>query len=142
MRKIFRMHYEPCQGLCYSWEDVVDVSELASDPERYARLKASMIQIHEPSCGDDQIRYAIDLDEDNALFVASFMHYGKLELLSGKNLVDLLEEFCVMVTAYWESDVGVLELEAGNGVGHDVCEHGKDHQLDAFMDKFSGAVSV
>ncbi len=135
------MHYEPCQGTCYSWEDVVDVSELSSDPERYARLKASMIQIHQPACGDEKIRYAIDLDEANGLFIASFMHYGKLELLTGKNLVDLLEEFCVMVTAHWGTETGILELEAGGGFGHRVCKHGEDRQLNAFMDKFSGAVS-
>lgn len=140
-RKLFRMGYEPCNGLCYAPSDVVNVSLLAEDVPRYERLKTKMLAIHEPACGDVNIRYALDMDEESGLFIATFVHYGKVEMMVGKHLVETLEDFCDYVASFWASPAGVSELQAGKGLGHAVCEHGHDEDLSSFMDKHSGVFS-
>ena len=131
------MKYEPCNGACYVGSNVVDLSELQNNIPRFHNIINKMIKIHDPACGNENIRYGIDLDEDNQLFVASFMHNNKLELLSGVNLVPLLEKFCDMAIAYWNSDIGKEELRDYKGLGHDVCTHGKNDDLIKFIHNWS-----
>ncbi|UVL81861.1 hypothetical protein LOY35_16665 [Pseudomonas sp. B21-028] len=138
MRKAFRMKYEPCLGTCYVKPDVVDLSFLADDLVALREITKKMIKAHEPLCGNEGIAYGIDFDEENNLFIAFFLHFGKIELFSENKLLGVLHRLCDGAIAHFESATGKEELKAHPGSGHDVCEHGKDDDLLHFMIKHSG----
>ncbi len=132
------MQYEPCNGTCYAYEDVFNLKELANDPERLETLMSKLLKAHGPACGNEHIRYGIDLDEKLNTFVGSFMHFNKLELVAGKDATQVLESLCDLVNDYYESEDGKKEIEANPGLGHSVCEHGEDTELRQFVLKASG----
>ncbi|HDY9042735.1 TPA: hypothetical protein RRI59_000366 [Klebsiella pneumoniae] len=138
MRKAFRMKYEPCLGTCYIDRNVADLSFLANDLVALREIVIKMIKAHEPLCGNEGIAYGIDFDEENNLFIAFFLHFGKVELLSDKSLIGVLHHLCDVAIEHFESDTGKDELKSHPGSSHDVCEHGKDNDLLHFMIKHSG----
>jgi hypothetical protein len=134
MRKVFRMQYEPCDGTCYAWDSRAPIEViLENDKPRLNTLVKALTKIHEPACGNINIRYGIDLDEDNYLFIGSFYHYGHLELFSNKDIIVLLETMCQYIEAFYSTDIGKMELATSPGLGHDVCEHGEDNKLQNFI---------
>src|SRR5687768_15094160 len=106
MRKIFRMKHEPCTGACYAGGDVVDLSFLAHNKAELRRILEKMIRAHDPICGNENLSYAIDLDERTGIFVASFIHYGKLDLFCNRDLLQLLHELFDFAIAHFNSPNG------------------------------------
>lgn len=141
MRKVFRMKYEPCNGQCYTCHEVVNLTSLANDQVTLRRLLDKMVKAHEPLCGNANIAYGIDFDEESRIFIASFMHYGKLELFANQDLVKVLETLCDSAIAHFASEAGIAELATDPGFGHDVCHHGEDEKLTRFMIEHSGLVN-
>jgi hypothetical protein len=138
MKKVFRMKYEPCNGECYVGPDVINLSFLAGNLVELKKITTKLIKAHEPLCGDVNLAYAIDYDEINKLFIGTFLHYGKLELFSGKDILYVLNQLCDAAITHFSSPEGRIELQSSSALGHDVCEHGKDEDLLRFMIKYSG----
>lgn len=103
-----------------------------------AQLLDRIIKIHEPACGNENLAYGMDFDEDTEVFIASFQHYGQLELFVSKSPIMTLNKLIDAALDWYASDEGKKLLEEKPGLGHDVCEHGKDHDLRRFAMKFSG----
>ena len=126
-RMLFRMKYQPCNGMCYCADEVLD---LASVPEAdRAALVSGLIAIHEPACGNDRVRYALDLDEGVGLFIASMIVDGELTLYTSRSPAGALADLIAGAQAFWATEHGKQIAALGD---HDVCEHGKDQDLVAF----------
>lgn len=146
MRKVFRMQYEPCNGDCYAWgddddddvkhENTASFSSIRSLKDNLPRLKSLMdrlVKIHEPLCGNANMRYAIDQDTKTGLYVGSFWHYGKLELVMNSTILNTLEDLIEMVLKHITSEAGIAEVAADPGLGHSVCHYGEDQDLRKFV---------
>ena len=158
MRKIFRMQYEPCNGQCYAWDDddddtstssggggggsdddddrdsdILPLRALRNDPVRLKRVMDKLVAMHQELCGNKNLRYGIDLDEDNHIFIGSFWHYGKLELFTDKNHIALIEKMADFVLPFYQSEAYHEESKHDKGLGHEVCEHGEDDNLLRFI---------
>lgn len=138
MRKLFRMKYEPCNGQCYAPDDVLRVNEFGLDATQAAMLLDRVIQIHEPACGNERLAYGLDHDESTGVFVASFQHYGTLDLYVDTSALGALNKLIDGALDWYASDEGKRLLAEQPGLGHDVCEHGKDHDLRHFALTYSG----
>lgn len=138
MRKLFRMKYEPCSGQCYDHRDVLRISGLGGQVEEMAALLAKIVKIHEPACGNLHLAYGLDLDEETNTFVASFQHYGAIELFVAPNAFKALNDLADVALAYYATDAYAEAVKAQPGVGHDVCEHGNDQDLRHFALQYSG----
>ena len=89
MRKIFRMGYEPCKGDRYAYDDVLPVQDLA--PGARERVMAKLLEMHAPMCGNEALRYGVDLDEERRLFVGFFYHYGAIETFVSDDMISCVE---------------------------------------------------
>jgi len=148
MRKIFRMQYEPCNGDCYSYDDSDDDNSSESDSEdsdqlplgplrwdlkRMKNIIDKLVAMHQPLCGNVNLRYGIDLDETNNIFIGSFWHYGKLELFTGKDLYNLVESMADFILTFYTTEAYAEESKNDKGLGHSVCHYGEDQDLRRFM---------
>lgn len=152
MRKIFRMQYEPCSGACYQYDDddsssgggggsdtpdiesdILPLRALRFDQVRLKSIMEKLVAMHQELCGNKNIRYGIDLDEDNQIFIGSFWHYGKLELFTDRSHLKLIEKMAEYVLAFYQTEAYHEESKHNKGVGHDVCEHGEDDDLRRFI---------
>lgn len=138
MRKLFRMKYEPCNGQCYAYDEVLNVKNLGVDTETAAELLDRIIKIHEPACGNEQLAYTLDYDEETEVFVSGFVHYGALDLFADTTALGALNKLINAALGYYETDEYKELVAKMPGKGHDVCEHGEDHDLRKFAMKFSG----
>lgn len=136
MRKLFRMQYEPCSGQCYTDRDVLRFTK--QNPEEVQELMDLLVQIHEPACGNANVRYAIDLDEELGIFTAVFFHYGKMEVFASKTLGGVIRLLAQHALFFYTTPAWWTEKLQGGVHGHDVCHHGKDQDLRVFMIKHSG----
>lgn len=138
MRKIFRMQYEPCNGDCYAWDDVLPLVDVEGDIKHLKELMDKFILAHNPLCGNINLRYGIDFDEQSRLFIGSFWHYGKLELFTNSNSLVLVEQLLDYAIAHYKTDIGKAELATDSGLGHRVCHYDEDKDLRRFIVKASG----
>lgn len=148
MRKLFRMKYEACNGQCYEYDDVMKINTLGLDVKGAVEFLKRLVAIHEPSCGNPNIEYRLDVDEftrtkspydDNdysdTRFVASFYHYGSLDLFSGDTPLEALNILIDAALTYYQSDD---YRSRDKGLGHEVCRHGTNKKLIEFAISFSG----
>ena len=142
MRKVFRMQYEPCNGLCYApshsaddenFESFNAMHELKNDKPRLAKLLADLTKVHDPLCGNENLRIAIDKDDIAEIYVGSFIHYGKLEMVLGDNLLATLEALFKLILQMYDTKDFKADIAADSGLGHEVCEHGQDAALKVFV---------
>jgi hypothetical protein len=153
MRKIFRMQYEPCTGMCYAWDDswdkdddddsvpspidpdgdILPLRALKNNPEKLKEIIGKLVAMHEELCGNKNLRYGIDLCEDSNLFIGSFWHYGKLELFTDKCHIKLLEKMDEFVLPFYKTEAYKKESKYDKGLGHSVCEHGENDNLIRFI---------
>jgi len=152
MRKLFRMKYEACTGRCYAYSDVMRIHTLGLTTANAAAFLERLVKVHEPSCGNSEIQFRLDADEflraeymggdyedvEHTRFVASFYHYGALDLFAADSPLDALNQMIDAALAYYASDDYRTDAAARPGLGHDVCEHGDDKKLLEFAISFSG----
>lgn len=144
------MKYEPCAGQCYAYSDVMRIHTLGLDVQGAVVFLQRLLAIHEPSCGNSEIQYRLDADEftrstgasrstPDTRFVASFYHYGALDLFAGDSPREAIDAMIDAALAYYASEqFEVDRAKHGGGLGHDVCEHGQDRKLVDFALAFSG----
>lgn len=132
------MKYEPCSGRCYAPGDVFRMTGFGAAVHEMTELLQKLVRIHEPACGNEQIVYGMDLDEDRGVFISSFQHYGRLDLFTGANAFEALSKLADAALAYYDSDEWREDSAANPGLGHNVCEHGKDSDLVNFALEHSG----
>lgn len=138
MRKLFRMKYESCNGQCYSYDDVMKIHNLGLDVQGSAAFLDRLLAIHRPSCGNAEIAFSLDLDEQTEVFVASMQRYGALDLYAGRTALDAMNQLIDGALAWYASDEGKAKMAAQPGAGHDVCRHGDDKALVEFAITHSG----
>lgn len=135
MKKVFRMQYEPCNGDCYAHgqEFFKLMKSLLDDEAKFKTLTEKLVKIHEPLCGNVNLRYAMDLDENTGVYIGTFTHYGRLELFSNKDPIKLMDEMADNILKHFKSDRWQEELEMEKGLGHSVCHYGEDEDLRKFI---------
>lgn len=154
MRKLFRMKYESCSGQCYAYSDVMRIHTLGLDATGAATFLNRLVSMHEPSCGNPNIEFRLDADEftrgrtisdgdtgdyvyaQDTRFVASFYHYGSLDLFAGDSPLEAMNLLIDAALAFYKSDEYLAQ--ANKGSGHGVCHHGDDRKLIEFAISFSG----
>jgi hypothetical protein len=138
MRKLFRMKYEPCSGRCYAPDEVIKLSNYNLSVVDAAILLERIIKIHEPACGNENLSYGMDYDEETKVFISSFQHFGMLDIFSATDGVSALNKLIDAALEFFDSEQGKELLRTNPGKGHDVCEHGEANDLRKFSLKFSG----
>ena len=138
MRKLFRMKYEPCNGKCYEYDDVLKLKGLNLDVAGTAELLKRVIEIHEQGCGNAELGYMMDYDDDAGMFLTSFWHYGVLDNFLDITPLGALNKMIDAALAYYKTEEYAELVAAKPGLGHDVCEHGEDHDLRKFAVRHSG----
>jgi hypothetical protein len=142
MRKIFRMKYESCNGECYDHSDVMKIRTLGLDVQGAVHFIRRLIEMHRPSCGNDQLAFRLDVSDKFDIFIASFEHYGALDLFEGKTALEAMDAMIDAVLAYYKTDEYKKLVAERPGVGHTMCRHGEDDKLVHFAIDFSGLGAV
>jgi hypothetical protein len=146
------MRYEPCTGRCYAYSDVMRIHTLGLTAANAVAFLERLVKVHEPSCGNSEIQFRLDADEflreeymggdyqdvQHTRFVASFYHYGSLDLFAADTPLEAMNEMIDAALAYYDSDAYASDVAAKPGLGHSVCEHGDDKKLIEFAINFSG----
>jgi hypothetical protein len=140
MRKLFRMKHESCTGQCYEYDGVAKIKGLGLDIMGAAAFLRRLIALHEPSCGNSQIGFSLDVDDEREVpvYVASMQRYGALDLWIGDSSREALDKLIDGALAWYASDEGKRLLQEQPGVGHDACHHGDDRALVEFAIAHSG----
>ncbi len=150
MRKLFRMKYEKCSGQCYAYSDVMRIHTLGLDVEGTVAFLKRLLAMHAPSCGNESLQFRLDEDTydlnidglvtEHSRFVASFWHYGTLDLFGGASPLDAMNALIDGVMAWYASDEGkeLLARDSLEAVRGTVCHHGTDEKLVNFALEFSG----
>lgn len=158
MRKMFRMKYEACTGQCYAHSDVMRIHTLGLDVKGAAEFLKRLLKMHGPSCGNNSIEFRLDEDtfyrkvpiengyddhvfENKAFtrFVASFWHYGTLDLFGGDTPLEALNKMIDAALAWYETKEGKELIERDSPPARaSVCHHGTDEKLVEFAIEFSG----
>ena len=91
MKKLFRFQYEKCNGTCYTGGDDF-YKELENQPKSVIReLVDKIVAAHDSTCDDPNQRFGIDYDEENKIFIGSFLNNMKLDIFSDKDFVRLVD---------------------------------------------------
>lgn len=138
MRKLFRMKYESCNGQCYADEDVMKIHNLGLDVEGAATFLRRLLAMHEPSCGNPQISFSLDVDDDTVTYVAAMQRYGALDLHVGRTALEALDKLIDGALAWYASVEYQVIVAERPGAGHGVCHHGDDRALIEFAITRSG----
>lgn len=141
MRKLFRMKYESCNGQCYADEDVMKIHSLGLDVEGAATFLRRLLAMHEPSCGNPQISFSLDVEDENGLqptYVAAMQRYGALDLHVGKTALEALDKLIDGALGWYASVEYQVLVSERPGAGHRVCHHGDDRALIEFAITRSG----
>src|SRR5690349_3415123 len=104
MRKMFRMKYESCSGQCYEYSDVMRIRNLGLDAQGAAEFLKRLVAMHDPSCGNDQIAFRLDVSDEHDMFVASFQRYGSLDLFMDKTALGAMNKLIDAALGYYQSD--------------------------------------
>lgn len=152
MRKLFRMRYEKCSGMCYAPSDVMKIHTLGLDVKGTVAFLKRLLAMHAPSCGNDSLGFRLDVEEKMNVFVASFEHYGSLDLFAADTPLGALDQMIDAVLAYYQTEEfahfntnefgDVLVGKDGNPNRYAICEHGTDEKLVSFALSFSGLDEV
>lgn len=141
MRKLFRMKYESCNGQCYADEDVMQIHSLGLDAEGAATFLRRLLAMHEPSCGNPQISFSLDVEdglENQPTYVAAMQRYGALDLHVGRTALEALDKLIDGALAWYASVEYQVIVAERPGAGHGVCHHGDDRALIEFAITRSG----
>lgn len=132
------MQYESCSGQCYAYSDVMRIHNLGLSAEGAAAFLRRLVAAHGPACGNSNLAFRLDVDDDLGVFVASFYRYGSLDLFAAKTPLEAMDRMIDAALAYFKSEEYLTLVSANPGQGHDVCHHGDDKKLVEFAIAFSG----
>jgi hypothetical protein len=142
VRKLFRMKYESCNGQCYADEDVMRIHVLGLDVEGAAAFLRRLLAMHEPSCGNPQISFSLDVEDGQAdqppTYVAAMQRYGALDLHVGRTALEAMDKLIDGALAWYSSVEYQVLVSEQPGAGHEVCHHGDDRALIEFAITRSG----
>lgn len=94
MRKLFRFKYEPCNGTCYAWCDVLP-GELNKMPdEERKETVRMMVDAHSRLCDNPDYSFGVDMDSVRGLFVGHFRTPGSTELFSADSFGECVTKVC------------------------------------------------
>lgn len=142
MRKLFRMKYEPCNGDCYAECAVVDLRSMKLAKNEAVDFFRKLLAVHLPACGNSQLMFRVDVDDEYNMFVATFEHYGVTDMFMSDSSKGAMTKLINAVLAYYETDEYKALVAANPGLGHDVCHYGEDSKLIDFALKFSGLSEI
>lgn len=125
------MGYEPCKGDCYAYDDVLPVQDLA--PGARERVMAKLLEMHAPMCGNEALRYGVDLDEERRLFVGFFYHYGAIETFVSDDMISCVESIADCALEHFKSSQFAEETKISQGLGRSACAYGRDEDLVSFI---------
>lgn len=132
------MKYESCNGQCYADEDVIQIHNLGLDAKNAATFLRRLLAMHEPSCGNPQISFSLDVDDNTNTYVAAMQRYGALDLYVGRTALEALDELIDGALAWYASVEYQVIASEKPGAGHGVCHHGDDRKLLEFAITRSG----
>lgn len=159
MRKLFRMKHEACTGQCYAYSDVMRIHTLGLDVKGCVEFLKRLIAMHERACGNDSLQFRLDEDtffmkvpvenghDDHVFeqkqftrFVASFYHYGTLDLYGGETPLEAMNKLIDAVLEWYQTDDGrrLVKRDSPWSFRDNVCHHGTDDKLVDFCLEFSG----
>ncbi len=136
MKKIFRMQYEPCLGACYSpnQEFFNSINNIYKhDRDYFDSMMIKLLSIHDQVCGNESLAYMIDYDTEHTLYIASFLHYGQLDLFAGPTVFGALEQLIHAALEYYQTDDYRDLVMEYPGKGHEVCDHAEGDNLEKFI---------
>ena len=97
MRKLFRFKYEPCNGTCYAWCDVLpEELNKMSDEERKSTIE-TMVEAHSHLCDNPDYSFGIDREDVTRMFVAHFRTPAGVETFLGKSFQESVQQVCSQV---------------------------------------------
>jgi len=137
------MKYESCNGQCYDHDDVMRIHNLGLDARGAAEFLRRLLEMHGPSCGNPNIAFGLDVEEDVAgdrtpVFVASMQRYGALDLHVGFTALEAMDKLIDGALAWYRSvEYQVIAAERSDG-GRSACHHGDDRALIEFAIANSG----
>lgn len=138
MRKLFRMKYESCNGQCYADADVMQIHNLGLSAVGAATFLQRLLAMHEPSCGNPEISFSLDVEDATGTYVAAMQRYGALDLHVGRTALEALDKLIDGALAWYASVEYQVLVSERPGDGHGVCHHGDDRKLIEFAITRSG----
>lgn len=132
------MQYESCSGQCYANDDVIQIRSLGLDVVGAGVFLNRLLAMHGPSCGNPQLAFRLDVDDDRNMFVASMQRYGALDLYMDETAHGAMNKLIDGALRYYETDEYKALIAAQPGQGSQVCHHGEREKLVEFAVKFSG----
>ena len=97
MRKLFRFKYEPCNGTCYAWCDVLPTELLKLSPEERQNVVGKMVSAHASLCDNPDYSFGVDLDDKTQVFVAHFRTPGATETFVDTTFSGCVKQVCEKV---------------------------------------------
>lgn len=83
--------YEPCVGTCYAHgPDFYDELKKTTS-EELASVVKTIVEAHDSTCDDPEQRFGVDYDEENKIFIGSFMNGKRLDLFSDRSFLKLVK---------------------------------------------------
>lgn len=107
MRKLFRFKYEPCNGTCYAWDDVLPEELNKYTPGEKREIIGLMVKAHMSLCDNPDYSFGIDLDESTRVFVAHFRTPKSTETFASLN--SFRESVHQVCTAVLSTQIPVVE---------------------------------
>lgn len=138
VRKLFRMKYESCNGQCYADEDVMRIYDLGLDAVGAAEFLRRLLAMHEPSCGNPNISFSLDVDDTSRTYVAAMQRYGALDLHVAFTAFEAFDKLIDGALDWYASVEYQVLVSERPGLGHGVCHHGDDRRLIEFAITRSG----
>lgn len=133
------MKYESCSGQCYDHSDVMRIHTLSLDVDGAVTFLKRLLAMHAPACGNANLAFRLDADDELGVFVASFERYGSLDLFAAKAPLEAMNKLIDGALAWYQSPEGRRLLgEFPMTNRESVCHHGTDVKLVEFAVRFSG----
>jgi len=144
------MQYESCTGQCYAYSDVMRIHTLGLDAQGAVTFLKRLLAMHERACGNASLQFRLDEDTwipkssasqtSQTRFIASFYHYGSLDLFGGETPLEAMNKLIDAVMAWYATDEGrkLVKRDSPWSFRDGVCEHGADDKLINFCLEFSG----
>lgn len=97
MRKLFRFKYEPCNGTCYAWCDVLPEELNKYSEEKRRLIVEAMVHAHGLLCDNPDYSFGVDLEENYGMFVAHFRTPTYTHTFLSSKLDEVVALVCIAV---------------------------------------------